>query len=564
MKFKHLFLAAALLIGSCPGVSAVNITPTPAEMTVGTGSLKLPQKIKIGFSADLPENMKSELNSIGSFLKESAGIDATVKKGKGLFNIVYDASIPEEGYSLDITKKSATIKASSPAGLFYAFQSMKQLLPPATVLAKKGVYDPSFSLPEIQISDSPRFPYRGFMLDVSRHFYDVDQIKKMIDVMAAYKLNRFHWHLTDDHGWRLPMDKYPELTEKGATAHHVLHSDFENQTQWRDDPSTSYGPFAYTKEELKDVVEYAKKRHIEILPEVDMPGHMVAAIHAYPEFSTDPQSRLVPDSVAMDSDPVANQPMSHFTHNIWNSGGVSRDVLDVSNPKVMDFAKEVVDVLADVFPYDYIHIGGDECPTLAWELSKSCQNLKQNLGLSDFRELQAWFTNQIADYAAEKHGKKIMGWNELVTDKGVDMNTIKRISPVIMCWVGADQAAQISQQNGLNHIYTPWDKGYYINRSYKGFDKIGAGRDGSIEQTYKTVPPDNDLCVGVQGTFWCEQVDRPEDLEYLALPRLIAISEHGWSPADKKNFDDFMKRLDNNARILEEGGYNFARHQLKK
>ncbi len=188
--------------------------------------------------------------------------------------------------------------------------------------------------------------------------------------------------------------------------------------------------------------------------------------------------------------------------------------------------------------------------------------MKDKLGLESHRALQAWFNKQIADYAREKHGKKIMGWNELITDKGADMELTKTMDPVIMCWVGAEQAAKLSQENGLKHIYTPHNGGYYINRCYRGIDKVGAVGDGSLSLTYNTNPPDNDLCIGVQGTFWSEQVDRDRDLEYQALPRLIAIAEHAWTPASLMNYDDFMKRAKADTEILDLAGYNYGRHQL--
>lgn len=565
MRKRLILLLTALMmtVGATYGTDLVNITPRPAQLVRGMGELRLAAGMKVGYVKDLPKDMRAEVTRFVDNLNAVTCLKAKAKAGAGLVYVKYDANVPTEGYTLTVTTDKVTVKASAPAGLFYAFQTFKKLLPPHVMAGVTGETGTIYALPAVDITDAPRFEYRGYMLDVSRHFFDVAQIKKMLDVMAMYKLNRFHWHLTDDQGWRLPVAKYPELTKKGATNRNILRSDFDEQRQWREGKDAIYGPYAYTIKELKEVVAYAKERHIEILPEVDMPGHMVAAVHAYPEFSTDPESRIAKEAgIALDSEPVSNNDASHFTHNIWNVGGVSRDVLDVSNPKVIQFAKDVVDVLAEVFPYEYIHIGGDECPTYAWEKSASCQALKKELGLPSDRALQTWFTQQIAQYAAEKHNRKIMAWNELICSGGVDMEATKRMNPVIMCWIGANHAANLSQQNGLKHIYTTYEGGYYINRSYLGYDKIGAGRDGSISLSYNTNPPANDLCIGVQGTFWCEQVDRSRDLEYLTLPRLQAIAEHGWTPADQMNYEDFMARICADAELLDLAGYHYGKHQL--
>ncbi len=563
----RLLIAVAISVASCcvtaiTHAERVSLTPAPLSVTEGSGSYTLPKGLTIS-TAGLTPDMAAEAPRFAEALNSATGLNATPTASPGAdITISVDPSIATEGYTLSITPSGIAITASQPAGLFYAFQTILKMLPP-NVMAGVLERDLAYTLPEAQIADSPRFPYRGFMLDVSRHFFDADQVKKMLDLMAAYKLNRFHWHLTDDQGWRLPVPKYPELTTVGATNQNILRTNFDAQRRWRDGRFVEYGPYAYTTDEIRDIVAYAKERHIEVIPEIDMPGHMVAAIHAYPYLSTDPESSLVPDSVAMDSEPVARNPYSHFTHNMWNIGGVSRDVLDVSKPEVMTFVQDVVDVLADLFPYEYIHIGGDECPTFAWAKSDSCQKLKKELGLDDDSGLQAWFTKQIAEYASTKHGRKIMGWNELITNHEANIPIIKPYDPVIFCWYPPKQAVATSEANGLKHVYTPANGGYYINRSYKGHDKVGAVGDGALDITYTLNPPDNQHCIGVQGTFWTEQVDRPQDLEYQALPRLIAVAEQGWSQPERKDYNDFMKRLrEQESVMLDLAGYNYGRHQI--
>lgn len=550
---KKIFAIVLTLLAFCGSKSYAGLehmTPKPAQMTVGAGTLTLPASFTIGYDASLSAaGMVGEINGFVEAIKATTNLTPEVKAGaNGLFNVAVDASLPAEGYQLNITEKGVSIQAATPAGLYYAFQTVKKLLPVNVMAGVAGAGNAVYTLPEVAINDAPRFEYRGFMLDVSRHFFDVAQVKKMLDVMSMYKLNRFHWHLTDDQGWRLPVAKYPKLTVEGATNKNILLTNFETQTQTRAGENVIYGPYAYTADEIRDIVAYAKARHIEVIPEIDMPGHMVAAIHAYPYLSTDPESKktnIHPD----------------FNHEIWNKGGVSRDVLDVSNPKVIEFVQDVVDVLADLFPYEYIHIGGDECPTLAWENSESCQAKMKELGLTNARALQSWFTREIAIYAREKHGRKIMGWNELITEGNVDMNLIKEIDPTIFCWIGGEAK---SQNNGLKHVYTPFNGGYYINRSYAGFDRVGAVGDGALSVTINVNPPANSHCIGVQGTFWTEQVDRPTDLEYLALPRLIGIAEQGWSAVVNKDYEEFLDRAIAEAELLKAAGYNYGAHQLVK
>ncbi|MCM1028016.1 MAG: beta-N-acetylhexosaminidase [Pseudoflavonifractor sp.] len=575
MRNKLTLLMAALVccLGSMRATdnATVNITPRPAEMTVGTGTLLLPRGLKVGYAATLPAEMKAETAKFTRALNQATGLDAEAAEGRGLIAIALDSSLPAEGYGIEVTPEEAIVTASTPAGLYYGFQTLKKMLPANVMAGVAGGNETVYALPVVSVKDEPRFPYRGFMLDVSRHFFDVNEVKKMIDLMATYKMNRFHFHLTDDQGWRLPMEKYPKLTREGATNRNILRTDFDAQRQWREGLDTPYGPYAYTKEELKDIVAYAKERHIEVIPEIDMPGHMVAAIHAYPEFSTDPDRAIAREAgIDMDSEPVPGNVESHFTHNLWNTGGVSRDVLDISNPKVMEFVTDVVDELADIFPYEYIHIGGDECPTWAWERSDGCKALKAKVaaeaGVADddfsFRALQSWFTGQVGNYAAEKHGKKLMGWNELVTASGAYMPMLAPLNPVIYCWVGAEQAARKSEELGMEHIYTPHDGGYYINRCYRGFDKVGAVGDGALSLSYNNLPPETDKLIGVQATVWTEQIDRDSDLEYQILPRLLAIAEHGWTPSSLIDYDNFMGRAIADSAYFNLAGLNYARHQL--
>lgn len=545
MKTYIVSLTVALVCGvAVSSASDFNtLIPRPSEMTQTLSDVTMP----IGMTVSAPEDFVDDAERFVAAVNAATNLNATLADTNGFIALSVNHAIPSEGYTMTISPRGVDIQASSASGAFYALQTIKQLMGANVLAGKPGETAATYALPIGTIKDQPRYEYRGFMLDVSRHFFEAEEIKKMLDLMAVYKLNRFHWHLTDDQGWRLPVKKYPKLTVQGATNRNILRTDFAQQKQWREGEDVVYGPFAYTPEEVHEIVAYAKERHIEVIPEIDMPGHMVAAIHAYPEFSTDPKSKKL--DIHED-----------FSHEIWNKRGVSRDVLDVSNPKVIRFVKDVIDELVEYFPYEYIHIGGDECPTLAWEHSKSCQKLIKKLGLKDVRELQSWFTKEISDYA-NTHGRKIIVWNEVITEPNANMELIKEIDPVVFCWLGGEQKAEA---NGLRHVYTPFNGGYYINRSYEGVDKHGAGRDGSLKKSITVMPPLHDNLIGIQGTFWTEEVDRPEDLEYLALPRLIGLAEQAWSTEVNKDYDEFLDRIIQHRAYLDLGGYNYGAHQLQK
>ncbi len=538
MKKLFLLLAVAILTTVvCHAEQFVNLTPAPANMTVGTGVFRIPAGMKITAQGLTPE-MQSEVTKFISDFNKSTGLG--IGEGKnGRMTVRLNKEIAAEGYNLDVTAKGIVLEASSPAGLFYGLQTIKKILPANVMAGTNYPRQKSYELPVVSIQDRPAYGYRGFMLDVSRHFFTADEIKRMLDVMSYYKLNRFHWHLTDDQGWRLPMDKYPLLTTVGATAPDVVITDYRAKKQYK--AGKPYGPYSYTKEEIKDIVDYAKKLHIEVVPEVDMPGHFVAAMVAYPELSCDPKA----------------------DRKVWDHGGVSRDVLNVANPAAVKLGEDVIDQLAELFPYPYIHIGGDECPTVAWENNADCRALMEKEGMKNPRQLQNRFIKQMADRAA-KHGKKLYVWNEALTEEGADSAMLKNIDATVFCWVGVPQAVKKATSNGLGAIFTPIGP-YYINRRQSRDAAPGAGPgNDDVKRTYTTVPfttavGSKDNCLGVQGTFWTEHVSDPDYMEYLALPRLIAIAEAGWTPQEKKDFADFQKRMTADAQLLDLGGYKYTR-----
>lgn len=538
----------ALLSMTCTKVWAddafVNLTPKPKSMTVGTGELVLPTSFLVGYDT-LDEDMTDEVLSFVEDFNAATGYTATVSSSTSgaLIAVSLDESVDEEGYTLTVTSDGATVTASTAAGLYFAFQTVKKILP-ANVMA--GVVDKTiteYALPIVSIEDEPRFSYRGFMLDVARHFFTIDEVKRMLDVMSYYKMNRFHWHLSDDQGWRAEIKKYPKLTTVASIAPNARFTSMTEGLYWTNQP---YGPYYYTQEEMAEIVDYAAERHIEVIPEIDMPGHFVAALVAYPEYSCTP----------------------YASREVWSDGGISSDVLNVANPDAVQFCKDILSELCDIFPYDYIHIGGDECPTTAWESNEDCIALLEEKGYDSYRELQSDFIAELADFVETK-GKKVAVWNEAITADGANTKTIKKTGALVYCWNPAASSALSAAKLSLDNVYTAYGP-YYINRkqSTDAGEPAGAGTGSdSVRVTYEEEACPSSISLvnakrytGVQGTFWTEYVNDREYMEYLALPRLIAVAEAGWTQRTDKDYDDFRLRVIADTVLLNYNGYNYGRH----
>lgn len=553
---RHLslcLLLCALCLGA-QGQRLINLTPVPASLTDPTANqpvpatLTLPAEFAVSVAKACPADFAAEAQLFADALAASAPLKATVVRGKksALVQVSADATLGEEAYRLHITAKRIEVAACDAAGLFYAFQTVKKLLPPHVAIGAKDPAVRLYALPCVSISDAPRFHYRGFMLDVSRHFFGVDEVKRLLDIMACYKLNRFHWHLTDDHGWRMEVKKYPKLTTVGATASNSKFTDMKTGQYFINRP---YGPYFYTQQQMRDVVAYARARHIEVVPEVDMPGHFVAAMKAYPEYSTYPEGE----------------------HQLWINPGVSEDILNVANPKAVQFAKDILEELMDIFPSEYVHIGGDECPTIAWKSNAQCQELYRQMGLTHWRQLQSRFIAEMAQFVQSK-GRRLAVWNESITADGADLGLIKSTDARVYCWYPALPAQQKAFEMKMEHIFTP-NRPFYINRKQSADpnEPVNAGKgDDTLEKVYLTepIPAGTDpttaaTCKGVQGTFWTEYVSDSSYLEYLALPRLIAIAETAWSPAARKDFAGFVERINLDRKMLDAGGYNYGKHYMK-
>ena len=549
---KVISAAAFCLLALLPAAaqtSFVNLTPKAKSMTTTSGALTLPTNFVVN-TANLPDSLVAEATKFVDAINLATPLNASVASddATALFQMkLSTASLDPEGYKLVVNADGVKVEAQTCAGFYYAFQTVKKILPANVMAGVKDETVTEYALPLVTINDEPRFGYRGFMLDVARHFFTVEEVKRMIDIMAVYKMNRFHWHLTDDQGWRVEIKRYPKLTTVGATRANSWTVDMYHGDYWTNE---TYGPYFYTQEEIKEVVAYAKERHIEIIPEIDMPGHFVAAMTAYPEFSCWPEG----------------------AHALWVTGGVSTDILNVANPEAVQFAKNILEELCELFPYPQVHIGGDECPTSAWEGNALCQQRYRELGLTSYRQLQTHFIKEIGDFLATK-GKKMAVWNESITAGGADLDMMKETGATIYCWTPCQASAKQAAEMGLPNVVTEYYNGYYINRrQWSTGEPTGAGPGtDNLETVYNYVPvPANTSSsllkyyTGVQGTFWTEHVANREYLEYLALPRLLAVAEAGWTQQQDKNFADFKKRFNADTKMLDYNGYEYGKHYVDK
>ena len=546
MKIKH-FLPLLLLLGSNEMLTAqeIALTPQPAHLTVKDGRFEFGNQLKAKVAPYQGDSIRMVFESFKKELQEATGIkvSSTQKEAKARIILDLNPQLPAEAYKLNVSKEQVRIEASRPAGFYYALQTLKQLMP-RNVMAGVATSDHSqWSLPSVEIEDAPRFEWRGFMLDEGRHFFGKDEITRVIDMMAIYKMNRFHWHLTEDQGWRIEIKKYPKLTETGA---------------WRNSKVLAYGDVKpdgeryggfYTQKDIKEIVAYAKKKFIEIIPEIDIPGHSQAAVAAYPEFlACDPENK----------------------HKVWLQQGISTDVINVANPKAMQFAKDVIDELTELFPFNYIHLGGDECPTNKWQKNDECKKLLSEIGSSNFRDLQIYFYKQLKDYIATKPAdqqRQLIFWNEVLHGN----TSILGNDITIMAWIGANAAAKQAAKQGMNTILSPQIP-YYINRKQSKLPtepmSQGHGTE-TVEAVYNYQPlKDVDAALqpyykGVQANFWTEWVTEPSVLEYLMLPRLAAVAEAGWTPQEKRNYEDFKERIRKDAELYDLKGWNYGKHIMK-
>ena len=530
----------------------VNVVPYPTSISMKGGVLDLHELCCIVCLDDSTELLAQRLRAD---LERTAGIRLSVSRdpqvacaGKCL-QLTLNDNLGAEAYKLSITADGISVAASAYGGFFYALQTLRQLMPTAIYGAERQA-DAAWTVPLLGITDTPAMPHRGFHLDVSRHFFDKDEVKKLLDVASIYKLNRFHWHLTDDQGWRIEIPEYPRLTTVGAIRQRSMTTnDPSSGTQFFDDTEYGRGCY-YTLDDLREVVAYARERNIEIMPEVDLPGHMVAALASYPELSCDPSKE----------------------YQVMSAGGISRDVLNVGKDEVIDFLKCVLGHVAEVFPFELIHIGGDECPTDAWRNNADCARRIQEEGLSSVNDLQPWLVEVLGTFLHEQYGKTVVVWDELLAH----WNSKYKVKPVIMAWRSAGYASQAADK-GFKSIVVPSVPLYLdqlqvspsrleIDSPYMG--GYGDGTINSVDRIYNFNPRANvsgreHYVLGTQANLWTESCTSNREAEYQYYPRLLALSEIGWLPNAKKDFGSFYYRLQHHAAILKAKDICYAPHYFE-
>lgn len=514
--------------------SDYEIIPKPLDVNCkGDASFLL----KDGVAVIYPENnqkMQDNAEFLVDYVEKQTGVKLTSHAGMpvdGAICLTLDLSDDNaEAYKLIVSDKRVCISGASEAGVFYGIQTLRKSLPVAQ--------DINVNLSAVEIYDKPRFAYRGAMLDVARHFYTVDEVKTFIDMLALHNINRFHWHLTDDQGWRIEIKKYPKLMSVASERKETVVGRWYSGIY----DGKSYGGY-YTQDELRDVIDYAAKRHITIIPEVDLPGHMQAALTAYPELG------------------CTGGPYEVRT--IW---GVSQDVLCVGNDFTLQFVKDVLSEVADIFPSEYIHIGGDECPKVRWEKCPKCQERIKSLGLkSDAKHtkeqrLQSYMIQEAAKYLKEK-GKRIIGWTEILEGGLVPDATL-------MSWIGESGGIEAAHQHHdvimTPNTYLYFD--YYQSKKVED-EPLAIGGYLPIEKTYNYEPMPKELTEeeqqyikGVQANLWTEYIPVFSQVQYMVLPRLGAAAEVQWTDPSKKDYKDFLRRVPHLVAVYDCYGWNYATH----
>ena len=535
-KYSFIF-AAVLALAACRQVQpqAFSVIPMPAEVSVSEGAYSVAGK---AFFLD-PRLDNASQDAIWRFKDAlEAATGRTCPLGKGDIQFLLNPELAPEQYTVQVNKDGVVVEASALNGFVYACETLKQMLPAAIYGGKKA--KAHWVLPYVSIQDQPRFAYRGMHLDVSRHFWSVDEVKRYLDVMTVYKLNRLHWHLTDDQGWRAEIKAYPKLMEVSAWRNGTVI-----KKDWGSNDGIRYGGF-YTQEEMKEVVAYAAARGITVIPEVDLPGHMVAVLAAYPELGC-----------------------TGGPYEVWTRWGVAKDILCAGNDQVFTFLEDVFTELMEIFPSEYIHIGGDECfggdaePNRPdpWDVCPKCAARMKALGIKKGPQakhyLQNYVTGRVQAFL-NAHGRKIIGWDEILQGDLAQGATV-------MSWRGVQGGIEAASR-GFDAVMTPNGYCYFDFYQTQERDKepFGIGGDLSLEKVYSyepfegLAPEAEGHILGVQANLWTEYITTPEHLEYMLLPRMCALSEVQWCAADKKDYARFNASLDHTFEMLDAMGVNYS------
>ncbi|ANI90135.1 beta-N-acetylhexosaminidase [Arachidicoccus ginsenosidimutans] len=531
---KLFFYVMAVCVGNSAFAQGIHIIPEPESVTPVQATFTLSANTNIIVS----DKSKTEKTTtyLNDYLKKYYSFSLPDKSAK--INYVAFRLAPNTdtvgSYTLDVTKDSIVITSGNEQGLFYGMQTLIQLLP-TTVSS-------TLQISGVIVKDAPRLAYRGMMLDCGRHFMPVDFVKKYIDYLALHKFNTFHWHLTEDQGWRIEIKKYPRLTKVGAWRNGTIIG--HHPGTGNDDERS--GGF-YTQKEIKDVVKYAADRYITIIPEIEMPGHSSAAIAAYPQLSCFPDSSTEIQAKVWSGPRTGKQ--------VQQSWGVYPDIY-APTEYTFKFVENVLDEVIKLFPSKYIHIGGDEAPKDYWNKSPYCQQLMKNLGLKNADELQSYFIQRVEKYLNSK-GRQIIGWDEIL-EGGLAPNA------TIMSWRGEDGGIAAAQQHH-NVIMSPGGWMYIDHSQMKHEDSLTIGGYLPIQRVYsynpfpaKLTSDEHKYIEGVQANVWTEYMSNPAKVEYMVFPRMAAVAEVGWTQLANKNYNDFKTRLQDEISRYKLWGVNYC------
>ncbi|MCD7722315.1 MAG: beta-N-acetylhexosaminidase [Prevotellaceae bacterium] len=518
MRRNLLLLTLALPLGNVWAQADYNVIPLPQSVALNEkgGSYHLTSGAVVSYPSS-SEELKRSAEMLCGYLQESAGLSLTAEPDRrkdAAVTLSYPKGSPADGeaYTLTVSKKGVTIEGSG-AGVFHGIQTLRK----AIGASNKD----TVQLPFVTISDEPRFPYRGAHIDCCRHFFSEDFLKQYIDILALHGCNKLHWHLTDDQGWRFEVKALPELAEQGSIRRETVIG--ANLGIY---DGVEYGRgLYYTQEQCREVVEYARERYIDVIPEIELPGHMVAALHVYPSLGCRGEG-----------------------YEVWTEWGVSKDILCAGNPKTLDFLKTILGELCDVFPSRLIHIGGDEAPRTRWKECPRCQEKMRELGLSDEAQLQTYLNGELEEFLAER-GRTIIGWDEILEGGASEEATI-------MNWHGRELAVEAASK-GRDVVMTPMEFCYfdYYQLRDRSRQPLGIGGYVPVSKVYTLEPVPEELSpeearhiLGAQCNLWAEYIAYPQQMEYMLLPRLSALSEVQWTQPELKDYDGFLRRL---PRLIE-------------
>ena len=543
MLVRHLqnlgFITCLVSVGfssACSTPRNPSVIPQPVQMEVGRGGFDLDADTRIMLSNPTNLEVQQLTESWARPIRATSGFNLLLvdtpddaPSNMITLRLSQDAPHPVEGYRLTVTSDAVTVEAKTPAGLFYGLQTLTQLL--------FGDHTSGWSVPVVQIVDAPRFAYRGMHLDVGRHFFPVAFVKKYIDLLAMYKMNKFHWHLTEDQGWRIEIKKYPKLTEIGAYRQEtVMGKNFERFDRPYIGDGKPHGGF-YTQEEVREVVAYARARYIDVIPEIEMPGHATAALAAYPEFACTDGPFDVPTT--------------------W---GIFEDVF-CPKEETFQFLEDVLTEVIALFPSQYIHIGGDEVPKVRWQESEVAQEVISREGLADEDELQSYFIKRIESFL-QAQGRRLIGWDEIL-EGGLAPDA------TVMSWRGMEGGIEAARQ-GHDVIMTPTSHCYFdYYQADPEQEPLAIRGLTPLEKVYSFEPvpemlsaEDAEHILGAQGNVWTEYMATTDYVEYMVFPRMLALSEVVWSPPDLRNWEGFVQRLPDHLRHLDALGVNYRQPEV--